>query len=156
MSEAANFFDMIAEAQTPAPVKRKISREIERAMRKRDAERELADEGRQVTIYRQWRRAQRDALCAGSHGKEVRGLIAFMKSMSLSSAPALLGMVERADFWRSMSVDERFALLGVLNAGIAACRARHDLPPLDDAIPWLGEAPKASEKLKTMLGLDGR
>lgn len=155
MSEAANFFDMIAEAQTPAPVKRKISRELERAFKKREAEQELADEGRQVTIFRQWKRAQRDALCNGPHGKEVRGLIAFMKTMTLTSAPALIGMVERATFWRTMNVDERFALLGILNAGIAACRERNDLPPYDDPMPWC-EPPKAFQRIKTLFELDGR
>lgn len=154
MTEAANFFDQISVAQTPAPVRRKMERDVERAMKKRDAEKELADEGRQARVFTAWKRAQRDALCAGPHGREVKGLISFMRTMTLSSAPALLGMVERATFWRSMSIDERFALLGVLNAGIAACRERNGLPPLDDAL-W-DQPPKAFHQFKTMLGLDGR
>ena len=155
MTDVANFFDEIAAQQTPAPVKRKLAREVERAMKKRDAEKSLEDETKQARVYTAWKRAQRDALCNGPHGREVKGLIAFMRTMTLSSAPALLGMVERAAFWRSMSIDERFALLGVLNAGIAACRVRNDLPPYDDPIPWI-EAPKAYQKLHTMFGLDGR
>jgi hypothetical protein len=155
MSDVANFFDEIAAQQTPAPVRRKLEREVERAMKKRDAEKSLEDEGRQAKVFTAWKHAQRDALCNGPHGREVKGLITFMRTMTLSSAPALLGMVERATFWRSMSVDDRFALLGVLNSGIAACRVRNDLSPYDDPIPWV-EAPKAYQKIKTMFELDGR
>lgn len=154
MPDVANFFDEIAAQQTPAPVRRKMEREVERAIKKRDAEKDLADEGRQARVFAAWKRAQRDALCNGPHGREVKGLISFMRTMTLSSAPALLGMVERATFWRSMSIDERFALLGILNSGIAACRERNALPPLDDAL-W-DEPPKAFHQFKTMMGLDGK
>ena len=154
MTDAANFFDEIAAQQTPAPVRRKLARDVERAMAKRDAERELEADQKLSAAYGRWKRAQRDALLAGPHGKDVAGLIKFMRTMTLSSAPALMTMVERATFWRSMSTEDRFVLLGILGRGIAACRERNGLEPLDDAL-W-DEPPKAYFQLKSLFGLDGK
>lgn len=156
MSDVANFFDLVADQQTPAPVKRKLEWAEKRAIAKREAEAQLEADEKLARAYGRWRKGHRDALLAGPHGKDVAGILSFLRTMTLSSAPALLGLIGRAEFAKRMSVEERFTLLDLVNRGIAACRMRNGLPELDDALVWLGEAPKASEKIKTLLELDGR
>lgn len=154
MSGAANFFDQIAEAQTPAPVKRKIDAAEKRARAKAQAEQELKDEQILSKLYQRWKKQKRDALIAGPHGREVKGIVSFLDKMDLSSAPALISAVERSRWVDAMSVNDRHTLLGIISTGIVRCREKAGLPPFDDEIAWC-EPPKAYSQIKTLLGLDG-
>lgn len=147
---SANFFEQIAETQVSAPVKRKLDATEKRAVCAREAERELKEQDTLSKLYRQWKRAKRDALLAGPHGREVRGIVSFLETMTLSSAPALIGMVERARFYKRMTKPERADLLNIINVGIARCREKAGLEPFDDELPWC-EPPKASAQIKTLL-----
>lgn len=146
----ASFFEQLAEAQTPAPVKRKMEWAEKRAAKAREAEKELKEQDTLSRLYRAWKQAKRDALLSGPHGREVRGIVSFLDSMTLSSAPALIGLVERARFVQLMTPAERADLLNIVNIGIARCREKAGLPPFDDELPWC-EPPKASAQLKVML-----
>ncbi|MCP1558599.1 UNVERIFIED_ORG: hypothetical protein M2438_002686 [Methylobacterium sp. SuP10 SLI 274] len=153
-SEAINFFDMIAEAQTPAPVKRKLDAAEKRARAKAQAEQELKDEQLLSKLYQRWKKQKRDALLDGPHGKDVRGIVSFLDTMSLSSAPALIKTIERARWIETMAVSDRHTLLGIVSAGIVRCREKAGLPPFDDEIAWC-EPPKAYSQIKTLMRLDG-
>lgn len=152
---SATFFDEIAAEQMSAPVKRKLDASEKRARAKRQAEQELKDEGVLSKLYRRCKREQRDALLAGPHGRDVRGLIAFLDRMTLSSAPALIRLVEGAAWIRDMAINDRHVLLVIVSAGIVRCREKAGLPPFDDEIAWC-EPPKAYSQIKTLMGLDGR
>lgn len=155
MSDAANFFDQIAAQQIPAPVRRKMDRAEKRDQAKQEAEREQKDQDTLAKFYRQWRRDQREALIAGPFGRDIRGLLQFLDTMTLSSAPALLGLVERARWIQRMPTSDRADLLSLIADRIARCREKAGLPPFDDEIPWC-EPAKAFTTIKTQLGLDGR
>ena len=151
---SATFFDELAEAQTSAPVKRKIDAAEKRARAKAQAEQELKDEQILSKLYQRWKKQKRDALLAGPHGKELRGVVSFLDTMSLSSAPALIKTVERSRWIETMSIDDRHTLLGIISAGIVRCREKAGLPPFDDEIAWC-EPPKAYSQIKSLMGLDG-
>lgn len=155
MSGVANFFDQIAETQTVAPVRRKLERAEKRQAAAKQAEQDQRDAEMLGRAFRAWKAAQRDALLSGPHGKEVRGIVSFLKTMQLSSAPALIRTIERSAWIHTMTVDERFRLLGIIGAGIAACREKNGLEPFDDEIPF-AEPPKAFTQIKTLMGLQGR
>ena len=71
--------------------------------------------------------------------------------MTLDSAPALLGMFERADWIDSMSMPHRYTLLHLVGHGIVRCREKGGLCSFDDGIPWT-EEPKAFHIIKERLG----
>jgi len=152
---SATFFDAIADAQTPAPVKRKLDAAEKRAKARAQAERELKDEQVLSKLYQRWKKQKRDALLVGEHGREVRGIVTFLDKMTLSSAPALIKAVERSTWMAKMSIDDRHTLLAIISTGIVRCREKNGLPPFDDEIPWM-EPPKAYSQIKTLMGLDGR
>lgn len=149
----ADFFSQLAEAQTPAPVKRRQDAAEKRRAAAKQAEQDLKDQQTLSKLYRQWKEKKRHALLSGPHGKEVRGLVAFIDAMDLSSAPALIRVVQEGRGWIAvMSEDERHDLLGIIGIGIARCREKAGLPSFDDEIPFLDEPPKAFTQIKTMLG----
>ena len=145
-----NPFEALAEAQIPAPVKARAAAVERRRARAAQAERDLRDEQILLKSYRAWKRAKRDALLSGPHRREVRGLIRFIESMTLSSAPALIALIERAAWIRTMTADERHDLFGIVARGITRCREKAGLPPFDDEIPWMQE-PKAASRIKAIM-----
>jgi len=147
---ASNPFEALADAQTPSPVKRKQDQALKRAMKARQAEQEMKDEVVLSKLYKRWKAEKRNALLAGPHGREVRGIVSFIDSMTLSSAPALIKAVERSAWLDSLSHDERHDLLNIIGVGIARCREKAGLPPFDDGVP--GEPAKAFEQIKMMMG----
>lgn len=150
MTEAANFFDMIAEAQTPAPIRRKEKRAEDRRALKEAAEKELEEQEALLRQYRAWRAQRKQALLDGPHGKDVRGIVQFLRTMTLSSAPGLLKLVERSVWIRTMSASDRADLLNIIGSGIIRCRVRAGLEPFDDEIPF-AEPPKAFSQIKQMM-----
>ena len=146
---SADFFDALFDAQTPNPVRVRLDAAEKRRRARIQAEKEVEDEKVLTKAYRRWKRAKRDALLAGPHGREVRGIVSFLDTMSLSSAPALIGTIERAHWVKALSADDRHTLLGIVGAGIARCREKAGLDPYDDGVP--GDPPKAFERIKTFM-----
>jgi hypothetical protein len=92
----------LADRQTPAPIKAK-----HRAAEKRTAKK--AEQREQLNAaYRIWREERREALLAGAHGDAVKGLIAFLNSMSLRDDAAL---IEHAKAFRNGDVGTRLEVL---------------------------------------------
>lgn len=147
---SANPFELLAESQTPAPVRRKLDKAEKRAAAAKAAEQEMKDEILLSKLYKRWKDAKRAALLAGPHGKEIKGVISFLETMTLTSAPTLLKIVDGSAWLQSLSMNERHDLLNIIGLGIARCREKAGLPPFDDGLP--GEPPKAFEQIKLTMG----
>lgn len=144
-----NDFLSVADSQMANPVKAKHRATEKRAKKREDAEKELRD---QQTLARRWKKSRREAQAAlreGPHGKDVRGIEMFIKSMTPSSAPALVSMIERAEWVKQADRETRFRLLTLVADGIAKLREKSGLPPFDDAL--LFEPPTAFDRIKEIL-----
>jgi len=123
-----------------------------RAAEKRAATREekaLAERAVMFSTWRKWRRARvEELLLNGPHGAAAHELMAFLATMTLADASALLALVKQGP-WRSTSADVRFEILSVIDAAIVGLRERHKLPPFDD--PLLDAAPRAFLTLREWL-----
>lgn len=147
-----NPFEAIADAQIPAPVKAKAVAVEKRRARSAAAEKEMKDAQILSKAYQAWKKAKRNVLLTGPHGREVKGIISFLDSMTLSSAPALIRMIEQSRWIQSLSRDERHDLFGIVARGVARCREKAGLQPYEDEIPWMQE-PKAATKIKEIMGV---
>ena len=146
-----NPFEALADAQIANPVKSRLKAAETRRDKRARAEKELAEDEILTRQWRRWRREKLDALLAGRHGADIKGLIRFMDTMTLSSAPALLTLIERAAWIRNLSEDERHDLLTVIGSRITRLRIKAGLPPFDDGLP--GDPPKAFEQIKDAFGV---
>ncbi|HEX2554218.1 MAG TPA: hypothetical protein VHL98_10980 [Microvirga sp.] len=146
-----NPFEALADTQIVAPVKQRLKAAEARASRAAEAEKELRDEEKLGRLYRRWRRQKVEDLLTGSFGREVKGLLGFVRTMTLSSAPALIRLVEQATWIQAMPLDARFDLLQEISRLITLLRLREGLPPFDDDLP--GEEPKAFFQIKDLMGV---
>lgn len=117
--------------------------------RKTELEQKLDERDLLTKLYRQHVAEKKQALLDGPFGKEVKGLLSFMRTMTPSSAPALVKLVENAAWLRGADLDTRYGVLSLVNRGIANLRKREGLMPFDDALP--GEPLTASEQIKLLL-----
>jgi hypothetical protein len=125
--------------------KRRVRRAETRAQRAR--EKELRERDELCALWREHRKAQRDALLAGPHGAAAQALIGFMNAMSLEDGATLLDLVS-AGPWRDADDEIRFIVLQLIDAGLARLRERDDLPPFDDALPFSDEADTAFQIIR--------
>jgi hypothetical protein len=146
----ANPFLSVADAQLASPVKAKHRAAERRAqMVPTPMERKLREQQKMAAEWRAWHREREAELLAGPHGKDIRGVLEFVKTMTPQSAGALVGMVERAVWLRGADKDTRLGVLTIIARGIAKLRERHDLAPFDDSLP--GEPPTAFEQIRELL-----
>jgi hypothetical protein len=117
--------------------------------RKTQLEEKLDERDLLAKLYRQHVAEKKQALLDGPLGKEIKGLLSFMRTMTPSSAPALVKLVEGAAWLRGADADTRHGVLSLINRGIANLRKREGLMPFDDALP--GEPLTASEQIKLLL-----
>lgn len=113
-----------------------------------DLEKEDRDEKILLRGFKAKERERDQALFDGPHGKEIRGLRTFLRTMTLSSAPALVGLVKRATWLKNLSHEDRVALLSMISRSIVSLRKRNGLTPFDDAIPFTDEPPTAFELIR--------
>jgi len=147
----SNPFSDLAQAQIANPVKSRMKAAETRRTRSQAAEKQLAEDDKLLSLYRAARRKQLEVLLAGPHGREVKGLVSFMRTMTLSSAPALIAFMRKAVWVQELSEDERFVLLGLVSHGIARTREKAGLEPFHDGA-W-GDPPRAFEQIKTIVGV---
>jgi hypothetical protein len=107
-----------------------------------------AENAKLSKLWHVWRREQRDKLFAGPYGQEARTLLAFLQTMTFSSAAKLLEMVD-AGPWREADRDAQFEVLRMIDDAIIALREKHGLPPFSDPMP--GEADNAFLLVRGML-----
>ena len=142
----ADAFLALAESQTPAPVRAR-----RRAAEKRAATREekaLAERDAQFRHWQREHRAELDEALAGPHGGALARLVAFLDTMTMESASALVERV-RADDWPSADDDMRFLALRLVGEAIMRLRERSGLEPFDD--PLFDRPPSAFLVLREML-----
>lgn len=132
-----NAFDAYAEATKPAWKARKERIAVKRteARAKTAAERQLEENDALLRGYNAWLKERQETLLASPIGREVKGLLTFLRTMTLSSAPALVRLVETASWMRNAEPPTRAELLWLIDRGITRLRVREGLPPFDDALP---------------------
>ncbi len=105
-------------------------------------------------LLRNYRRAikvRRDDLLAGPHGREVGAFVQLLDTLSTSSAPALVQYVMKARWLIEADYNTRLDVLSLVGTAIARFRVRNGLPPFDDSIPFMGEAPTAFQQIRKLL-----
>lgn len=146
-----NFFSALAAEQISGPVKSRLKGVETRRARSAQAEKDLAEEAQLLKLYRRERKKHLQSLLDGPFGADVRGLMAFMRTMTLSSAPALVGMVRKSIWVQALPEDHKYILLRLVSHGIAKVREKNGLAPFDDGC-W-GEPPRAFEQVKQIIGV---
>lgn len=129
---SAAHFEALAERQISAPIRartRAVAKRAQTAAEKRLEERDLL-----MSLYRQGRRQEIDSLLAGPAGKDVRGLVSFMRTMTLSSATALVRLIESAAWIRELSAADRGLVESLVFNGISRLRERNGLSFWDDSV----------------------
>ena len=104
-------------------------------------------DNRSLGIFR-WRCEQFDAALAGPHDEALGELTAFLETMTLKSAAALIEHA-RAGPWQNADSDVRFLALHMINEAIVQLREQHGLPPFDDNLP--GQPENAFRRVKRIL-----
>lgn len=140
VSEAAiNPFEQFAEDVKPAWVRKREAMKARRAgetIAKTRSEKDQEERNALLRDYRAWKRDQLDAVLAGPFGKNVHGLRQFLRTMTASSAPALVKLIERAAWLQAAPTDVRSIVFRLVSAAIERVRGNEGLDPCDtDGLP---------------------
>jgi hypothetical protein len=148
-----NAFLNIADTQMASPVKAKHrardAREDKAPMVPTPTEKKLREQQKLLTVWRAWHREMEAELLTGPYGKDIKGLQTFIRTMPLSSAGALIKLIQGARWLRGADAATRQGVLWIVARGIQRLRERNGLDPFDDALP--GEPPTAFEEIREML-----
>ncbi len=148
-----NPFDAYAEAVKPQ-WQRGQENSVAKATQTRartKAEKQIDEDEVLERMWRAGKKQQRTELMAGPHGKEIKGLMTFLRTMTLSSAPALITFIERAAWIRAAPEDVRHAVLEIVAIGIGNLRVKEGFERFDDAL-W-DEPPKAFHIIRDLVGV---
>lgn len=150
-----NAFETYSEVAKPA-WQRTRERAVEKrretiAARKTPLDDAMDERDLLAKLYRQHCADRKQALLEGPHGKDIRGLLSFMRTMTPSSAPALVKLIETAVWLQQADEETRYGVLWLVNRGIANLRKREGYMPFDDSL--MDESPTASEQIKSILGV---
>lgn len=131
-------FEKLADTQMVAAAKAK-----ERAREKRAAkvtmvptalEKAEREKHQQVRLWRAWQREKEAGLLNGPYSARVRALRDFTRTMTIDSAPELVGLVEKATWLRQADKDVRGEVLSLIGNAIIRLREREGLLPFDDPL----------------------
>src|SRR4051812_23130197 len=136
-----NPFEQLAAEQISNPVKSRLKAVETRRARSAQAEKDLADDARLMKLYRRDQKKRLQELLDGPFGPDVRGLLEFMRTMTLACAPALIARVRSSVWIKALPEDHKYILLRLVSHGITRVRERNNLPPFADGV-W-GEPPRA-------------
>lgn len=133
-----NFFEAMAEAQMPSPVKAK-HRSIEkaavtRALKKSDLEQKQEDQNKQLKIYNAWKRSVRKAI-AERYGTDFKELISLIRNSHPDRENEIYKFVSKAKWLLSADNDTRMAVLSYIDSAFIIGRIRDGRSPFDDPIP---------------------
>ena len=150
-----NAFETYSETAKPAwqrAQERAVEKRRETISKRKTQMEDALDERDLLTkLYRQHCADRKQALLDGPHGKDIKGLLSFMRTMTPSSAPALVKLIETAAWIRQADEETRYGVLWLVNRGIANLRKREGYMPFDDSL--LDEPPTASEQIKSIIGV---
>ena len=147
----SNPFEALAETQVSAPVKARQRANEARSERAKAADKQLEDDEKLLKIYRAQQRADVQALLEGPYGKDVRGFMKILRTMTLESGPVLLKVVRGSKWLKEMPVEQRWICLRLISRSIIRVREAAGLPTFDDGLP--GDPPKAFEQIRDELEL---
>jgi len=128
-----------------------VKSEAEAPMVASASDKQMFEKSALLKQYRHHVRVRREDLLAGPHGQEVRALLQLLESLSASSAPALVQYVMKARWLREADYNTRLDVLSLVGTAIARFRVRNGLPPFDDSIPYMDEAPTAFQVIRKLL-----
>lgn len=133
----ANFFEAMAEAQIPSPIKAKhraAEKRAEAKLRKPSAfEKKQQEQAKQLKIYREWRRTLRKSIVA-EHGSDFAALVRMIRNSHPDKEAAIHDHVVRSEWLLSADLDTRLATLSYIDSAFAAGRIRDGRPPIDDPV----------------------
>jgi hypothetical protein len=101
----------------------------------RGAEKAVAEDSAQLRRYARGKAAERQALLDGEHGAQVRELLALLKQLDPDSAPSLLAMLWRFDWFAHADLNTRHKILALIDTACCRVRVRAGLAPIDDPLP---------------------
>jgi hypothetical protein len=148
---APNPFDAFAEAVKPSWAKSRERAQAKAAetRAKSKAEKTLDENEMLERLWVAGERQRRRDLLAGQFGVEIKALMAFLKSMTLDSAPDLIATVESAAWMKAMSNNDKIQVLDMIGQRIDRIHRDEGLDPPDDAL-W-DEEPRARQVIKDMM-----
>lgn len=115
------------------------------------SDKQLFENSQLLKNYRRHLRQREEELRQGPHGREVSSLLQLLETLSASSAPALVQYVMKARWLIEADYNTRLDVLSLVGTAIARFRVRNGLPPFDDSIPFIGEAPTAFQQIRKLL-----
>ena len=129
----SNPFESYGDAATVAPIRRReLRRDSAMAIK---AQKQLDEQAYLLKGYNSWVKERREALFAGPFGKECKALNSILRTMTPSSAPALISFIQKANWLKEADADTRHEVLAMVSNGITRVRLNAGLPPFDDAMP---------------------
>jgi hypothetical protein len=88
-------------------------------------------------LLRQFNKAMTDrrrTLLEGKYRDEVRGLVQFLDTLDMNSAPGLMSYLAKCQWFQHCDYGTRFDILSVIDLAIVRFRVRSGQPPFDDSI----------------------
>jgi hypothetical protein len=104
--------------------------------KKSELEAKMEERGELSSLAKAAARGRVTALRDGPYGKDVRGLQSYMRTMTPSSAPALLKLVREAAWIARLTPAERLTLQEIVAHGIRLALSRNDMVASHEVIPF--------------------
>ena len=147
-----NAFDAYAEAVKPswAASRERAHAKAAETRAKSKAQKALEEEEALTRLWLRGEKQRRRELLDGPHGEDVKGLIAFLKTMTLESAPDLVAFIERAAWMQDLPNAVKVQLLGIIGQAIGKLHRDEGFDYPNDAL-W-GEEPRAHAVIKNLMG----
>ncbi|MBO4228153.1 hypothetical protein [Bradyrhizobium neotropicale] len=126
-----------------------VRSEKDAPMKLSEQEQKLADQSKQMRLYRAWKRSEFEAMLTGPNGTDWRVLATNLRRLTLDHAEDLIAYVRGARWMRESDLRTRQAALALIANRIIRLRLENGLAPMDDSLP--GEAMTAFEIIRSEL-----
>ena len=125
-------FEMLAEKQIPAPVRRRAAAAEKRAQKR--LAKALDEQKGQSRHCHLWRRERRQDVLCGPHGGAARELFDQLAKLNFADAIELNNVIEQAP-WRDADSETKFEVGLAVATAIVELRVASGLPEFDDPLP---------------------
>jgi hypothetical protein len=105
-------------------------------MRNAARDKALGERSYELPLWRKWRRERIEALLDGPYGQTTKELLAFLKTANNSRE--LLAHIDAGPL-QAADKDTRLEVLGLIDVELTQRRQQMNLPPFDDALPFLDQ-----------------
>jgi len=148
----SNPFETVSARQTTAYTKARLRAAEKRAakapMKLTEQEQKQVDSGRQVRLYRQWKRAQMREF-RSRYPEGFSQLRRTLRNLTINNASDLVVWVQSTQWLKTLPHADRSLVLSAIDQAIARLRVRNGYPPIDDSLP--GEDPTVFEVIRAEL-----